>query len=315
MNNKKIISCFLIFFTCYINLAQTTAVPDSNFENYLETHTIDGTIVSVGDVASMGDGIAENGIILKARIGDVTFLDVRGLGISDLTGIEDFTVLETLICSNNNLSALNISDNINLESLLCSTNNISELILNENINLETLDCSDNQIQSLDILNNSVLTSLTVSGNQLLSLDVSNNSDLTFLSVSDNRISGEFIVSNNIYLESLFCSSNQISTLNLLSNTFLKNLDASDNVLVSLDLSAMNAEVCPEPQTEPVTKCQGLSTVNVSRNQLNLLIAANGYNELFSIFNFSRSSVSDLVLLTGSEISKFLIISLTSSGNE
>ena len=39
---------------------------------------------------------------------------VEGSSISDLTGIEDFTSLERLFCYNNNLSELNLSNNLSL---------------------------------------------------------------------------------------------------------------------------------------------------------------------------------------------------------
>jgi len=79
---------------------------------------------------------------------------------------------------------------------------------------------------------------------------------------------------------LFCASNQITTIDLSSNTVLKNLDASENAITSIDLSNINTLVCPEPQTNPLTICQGVGSVNVSRNQLNSLVVNNGYNDLY-----------------------------------
>ncbi len=266
--------------------AQTTAVPDANFENYLETHAEDGSIVAVGDMLSMGDGIADNGLVLTERIEDVVLLDVSNLNIADLTGIEDFIALENLFCSNNSLAVLNISNNTNLIALACSSNSLISIDVSSNSNLETLDCSENQIQNLDVSSNFDLKSLTVSGNQIMVLDVSNNTELSVLNVSNNRISGELVVNNNLNLESLYCASNQITTLNLSANTLLKNLDASGNALTNLDLTMINSVVCPDPQTDPMTICQGLSSINVSNNVLSSLVVANGYNDLISVFDTS-----------------------------
>ncbi|WP_178987860.1 T9SS type A sorting domain-containing protein [Winogradskyella schleiferi] len=281
---------FIVFIACILTVsfvdAQDTAIPDANFENYLETHAADGTVVAIGDASSMGDGFANNGSVPTNRIENVTILDVSNLDISDLTGTEDFTALETLICSDNALSTLNVSNNTNLITLLCGSNFLTELMLNNNSSLETLNCSDNQIQSLDILNNTALKSLTASGNQLSAIDLSSNPELSLLGVSNNRIAGELVVSNNPDLERLFCASNQILTLNLASNPILKNLDVSNNQLTSLDLSTINSVVCPDPQTDPITVCQDMATIDVSRNQLSSLVVNNGYNELFSIFNAS-----------------------------
>ena len=286
MKISSIIS--LLCFLCSFSLlnAQNTSIPDTNLENYLETHAADGTDVTVGDAASMGDGIANNGLVFTDRIVDVTLLDVSGLEISNLTGIEDFTALETLICSENNLTVLNVSNNQNLITLLCGINDLSSLDVSANINLETLNCLDNQIQNLDVTNNTALKSLTTSSNQLSSIDISNNTDLMSLNISSNRIAGELIVSNNPDLESLFCSSNQISVLDLSVNTVLKNLDVSKNSLINLDLTTINTAVCPNPQTDPITLCQGVATINVSRNNLISLIVANGFNDLVSIFDAS-----------------------------
>ncbi|MGF1554754.1 T9SS type A sorting domain-containing protein [Paucihalobacter sp.] len=282
-----------IFLLVFISVSallngQTTAILDPIFENYLETHTSDGIEVNVGDPESMGDGIANNGLVLTDRINNVVLLDISGLGITDLTGIEDFTALETLFCSNNNLSNLNVSSNINLASLLCGANRLTQLMLNNNISLETLNCSNNQLQSLIVTNNTALKSLTASGNQLTSIDVSNNSNLSLLAVSNNRITGELSVEENLNLESLFCASNQISTLNLTSNTVLKTLNASGNLLTTLDLSTVNTLTCPEPQTNPLTVCQGSASVDVSRNRLTSLVVSNGFNELFVVFNASEN---------------------------
>jgi Leucine-rich repeat (LRR) protein len=288
MKNKSIILCLLgLCFTIFLN-GQTTAIPDLNFENYLETHAQDGTEVTIGDAESMGDGIANNGLVLTNRINEVVLLDVSGLGISNLTGIANFVALENLFCSNNNLATLDISNNTNMVSLLCDSNSLENLMLGNNTNLETLNCADNQIQSLDVSNNLVLKNLTASGNQLSEIDISNNTDLSLLGVSNNRISGELVTSNNPNLESLFCSSNQILTLNLSANTVLKNLNASDNLLTNLDLSTINTIVCPDPQTDPLTLCQGLANINVSRNQLTSLIVNSGFNDLFSSLNATEN---------------------------
>ncbi len=201
--------------------AQTTAIPDINFENYLETHAQDGSEVNLGDPNSMGDGIANNALVLTNRISDVSTLNIADLEILDLTGIGAFTNLEILVANNNRLSAV---------------------------------------------------------------DVSNNTNLSLLNVSENRITGELVVSNNLDIESLFCSSNQIDLLDLSSNTVLKNLDVSNNALSALDLSTINTVLCPNPQTDPPTPCQGNSLINVSRNQLVSLVVSNGFNELISVFD-------------------------------
>jgi Leucine-rich repeat (LRR) protein len=283
MKYLKIIACFLVLVVQY-SWSQTTAIPDTSFEEYLETHNSAGDEVEVGDAESMGDGILGNALVETSRISSVLFLDVSGLGILDLTGIEAFTNLETLICSSNNLEELNISNNLNLKSLLCGSNDLSQLNVLNNSNLESLNASDNKLENLDLSNNSLLETISISKNQISTIDLSDNSELNLLSISDNRLVGILDVSNNINLESLFCASNQISEVDLSTNTVLKQIDLSNNILTSLDLSQVNTVVCPSPQTDPVTTCQGPGSINVSRNQLTSLIINNGYNELFTSLN-------------------------------
>ncbi|WP_111683809.1 T9SS type A sorting domain-containing protein [Winogradskyella tangerina] len=286
MRTKVITGLVLVFWCCQFLNAQTTAIPDPIFEDFLETHSADGAVVSVGDAMSLGDGIANNGLVFTDRIEVVTSINLSSLGISDLSGIEDFQALETLICTDNDLTTIDVSTNTNLITLLCGSNFLTEIDVSTNLDLETLNCSDNQIEVLDISLNTALRSLTASDNKISAVDLSNNTELTLLSVSNNRIQGELVVSNNLNLEGLFCASNQISNLDLTSHTLLNSIDASDNLLTNLDLSSINTVICPDPQTDPETPCQDAGLINVSRNQLISLNVANGFNDLVTIFDAS-----------------------------
>jgi Leucine-rich repeat (LRR) protein len=266
--------------------AQTTAIPDPNFELYLETHDAEGNQVEVGDPNSMGDGIQGNSQVTTARLITVLSLDVSGLDISDLTGIQDFTDLETLICSNNDLTNLDLSNNLKLISLLCGSNKLRSLDVSANTNLESLNATDNQITNLNLSNNENLESVSLSKNQIANLDLSNNPNLVLLSASDNRLVGALDLSSNANLQTLFCASNQITAVDLSANPLLRQVDLSDNVISSLDLTSINTVSCPEPQTDPLTPCQDLSTINVSRNQLISLVVNNGFNDLIAFFNAS-----------------------------
>ena len=282
MKKKYLFFLLWIFFCANTLIAQTTAIPDINFENYLETHDVNGNEVAIGDDTSLGDGIDGNGLVFTNRINLVVSLAVNNLGITTLSGIEDFDSLETLICNGNNLSTLDVSNNTNLKTLLCASNQLTELSVLSNTSLEDLDCSNNQISILDVSSNQLLIDLRCANNRILDIDVSQNANLTSISVSDNRISA-INIGNNTGLESLFCASNQLTTLDVSANTNLKTVDVSNNQIINLDLSNINTVVCPDPQTDPVTACQGLSSINVSNNELISLIVANGFNNLVTSF--------------------------------
>ena len=132
---NHVLNSTLILFICFISpgvisYAQTTEIPDPNFEQAL----VDLGIDSDGTI---------NGQVPTNDIAIIITLDVSLKGISDLTGIEDFTALEILDISSNDLKILNISNNLQLTELYASntgTGNlmISSLDLSNNVNLELL---------------------------------------------------------------------------------------------------------------------------------------------------------------------------------
>ena len=114
-----------------------TYVPDDNFENAL---------INLGI-----DNILDN-YVATASIDTVTILDVSSENIADLTGIEDFTALLELNCSENQLSELDVSHNTYLSTLDCSYNYLTSLNLSQNTDLTLLRCYNNQLSTLDVKN-------------------------------------------------------------------------------------------------------------------------------------------------------------------
>ncbi|MBR6445769.1 MAG: leucine-rich repeat domain-containing protein [Prevotella sp.] len=108
-----------------------------------------------------------------------TELDVNGQNkaenkkIADLTGIEHFTVLETLSAYDNQLTSLDVSKNTALTELRCNYNQLTSLDVSQNTALKELYCYFNQLTSLDVSGCIALTTLYCRGNQLTSLDLSN----------------------------------------------------------------------------------------------------------------------------------------------
>ena len=122
----------------------------------------------------------------------VTEMDVHGLGITDLSGVEYFTGLVTLNCGENMLRALDVSGLPRLENLYCQSNLVSEpddAAANENIShsydrglselipssaLKVLWCYNNNLTgaSLHLERCPGLVDLNCSNNPLGSLDLS-----------------------------------------------------------------------------------------------------------------------------------------------
>ena len=145
--------------TSYCNY---TAVPNIVFENYLESLGYDDT---------SGDGQVPTDLIK-----DITELDVSGKGISDLTGIEDFTALEKLDVSNNNLISLDVNG-LSLKSLS----------VGENSGLTTLICNNNELRALDLTSNASLTTILANDNNLsfLNLKNGNNAAISSINITNN----------------------------------------------------------------------------------------------------------------------------------
>jgi len=258
-----------------------TSIPDINFENKL---------IDLGIDSGTADGK-----VLTSSISSVTSLDVSRSSISDLTGIENFTSLQTLIASRNSLTSVNLSKNTKLTYLDLGTNQLTALDLNTNTALDNLDCQKNKLTALDISNNTSLTRLNCASNALTSLNVTANTLLTALATNTNKITSLNIDSNlalqsincggnlltalnvdkNLALKSLWCGSNKLTSLNINKNLELSDLNCGINELTSLDVSdnkKLVSLVCHQNK---------ISILNVSQNILLEQLMCH-YNELTSI---------------------------------
>lgn len=185
-----------------------TLIPDVNFEDKLIALNIDT------------DG--KNGKVLTEDIASIITLDLSNSSISDLTGIQDFAALETLNCSTNLLTNLDLSSNKKLTVLNCSANQLTNLNSVENSLLTDLNCSSNLITALDLTANKKLTVLNCSTNQLTALDIAALPLLTSLNCSYNTITSLDITANPALITIDF-SNNALNSLNL-KNGFNTNLD-------------------------------------------------------------------------------------------
>jgi hypothetical protein len=224
MEKNKMMKKLLLILICLpmIGFGQQTYVPDNNFEAYLEAN-------------GMGNGIWNDDYVTSANINTVTFLNVAGLNITNLTGIEDFISLTYLSCLNNQITSLNVNNNTALEFLSCYMNQLTSLDVTQNTALINLNCYYNQLTSLDISQNTALTWLSCSNNQITSIDLTQNTALNFFSCTLNSLTS-LDVSQNIALTELGCGQNQLINLDVSTNTNLTTLGCFHNQLTSLDVS-------------------------------------------------------------------------------
>ena len=244
MKKKLLIFCCLMYSVS--SYSQFTAVPDPNFENYLEQH-------------GMGDGVSGNGRVLTSNINTVTELLVNALNISDLTGIEDFIALERLGCAFNNLTTLDLSNNHQLIEMGCTSNSLISLNITQSPSLEILYCDENFLTELDLTQNPSLVEVYCDWNMLTALDITQNSNLFLIWCDHNFIEGFFDTSQNIELNYFTCLDNNITGFNLSQNINLETFGAPSNPIQELDVRNGNNE---NMQTFDVSDSEGLKCILV-----------------------------------------------------
>ena len=203
-----------------------TNFPDEAFRNWI-----------LQNVSGASDGILTEEEI--ARVTSINCSSYNSYSITTLQGIEFFSALTDLRCHYNQLTVLDVSNNLALNTLICSNNQLIALDVTKNTALTELRCSSNQLTSLDVSKNTALTFLACEFNQLTSLDVSKNTALTELYCNSNQLTS-LEVSQNTALEGLYCPSNKLTALDVSKNTALASLYCSSNQLTSLDVSKNTA---------------------------------------------------------------------------
>ncbi|WP_046756832.1 leucine-rich repeat domain-containing protein, partial [Kordia jejudonensis] len=229
-----------------ITIPGQTFVPDDNFEQYL--------------INQGYDTILDN-YVTTANINSITGIDVSNDNIADLTGIEDFTALRTLYASNNQLTSIDITQNVALEDFRINNNNISTLNITQNVLIRKLDIYYNQITSLDLTQNAALEDIEAWNNQLTSIDVSQNLMLRELEINNNNQVSSVDVTANTNLETLNVGFTQISSIDLSNNLMLDNLSIVNCPITTINLSINLA----------------LERLNIAGSQLTTLDASNNTN--------------------------------------
>lgn len=178
--------------------------------------------------------------------------------LTDLSGIEYFSNLEKLYCSqlkietldvsslkklqilrcsdNRSLTALNVSGLTNLETLECSSTGLTLLDVSGLENLQKLSCDQSySLETLKFGENDKLTELRCSECNLSLLNVSSFTALETLDCSFNQNLTSLTLGNLAALTDLSCYNCQLSTLDVSGLTNLSDLNCEENKLSELDL--------------------------------------------------------------------------------
>lgn len=195
--------------------AQIVDIPDANFKNAL----VNDAVAVIGGSGGLQDVDTNNDNEIQiSEAFAVTELEIYNQNISSLSGIQSFENITRLLCFNNNLTQIDLSQNILIEELWVSQNDLTSLNVSGLPGLFFLSCSDNNLSGIDVSQNLNLRFLRASRNQIINIDVSANT----------------------ILEQFWCSSNQLTSIDISNNPSIVNFTAIDNpLLTSLNLQNGN----------------------------------------------------------------------------
>lgn len=209
-----------------------------------------------------------NGTAVTVDPTDEDYLTLAGTVGGANIKITSASALETLICDNSGLTAIDLSQATNLRSLFCQNNELTALDVTKCKNLTDLNCANNKIKSFVLTEstNPNVEVLNISGNEIAGNRGTssgttfsyNGSSLSYLDISHNAFTGSLSTSGNTKLDvlkcagnslvsvsapastlsSVMCADNNINTISVGSNTVnLRHVFAENNKLGKIDVSA------------------------------------------------------------------------------
>ncbi len=328
---KKLYCAFLMICFWQVVHGQGLYIPDANFKAKLLAAEANNEIAKNHQGQYIRIDSNGNGEIEVAEALAVSYLNVSSSAITDLTGIEYFEKIMTLLCNdnklltistsalplltslqcaNNEIVSLNLTTCTKLYSLSCANNRLTNLIL-DNPSLNFMDCQHNDLVSLEVNNSPNLEYLYCSYNSLTHLDLLGNGRLRDLECSFNRLT-VLDASKLIRLRDLECNNNQLTLLQLAGN-FIKKLYCNNNRLTQLNLSAQTVleELNCSNNALTALNIRGLSNLKrilMQNNRVASLTDLIGYPELVSL-------IADNNKLSALTISCPLISELSLSYNQ
>ena len=205
------------------------SIPDKAFEQALIDAHIDSDKTINHQITSTD--------ALNTYTIDVSFIHIGGNLVRDLTGIESFTNLTYLNCTDQVLTTpLNVSKNTKLSTLICSGTKLTTIDVSNCPLLEVFQMDGNQLTNLDVSKNPLLKQLWCSGFNLTNIDVSKNPKLTDIECSENQFTN-LDFSNNILLTIIVCnSSKKLTNIDVSKCAALTGLSLVGDNLTSLNVS-------------------------------------------------------------------------------
>lgn len=172
----------------------------------------------------------------RAIIEAATSLNCSRQEILTVQGIEHFTNLTSLNCSNNFIETLDLSTMPKLTSLNCNKNKLSLIDISGHLGLTSLDCGQNLIKILDVSQHNAIVDLRCSTNSIAELVLPPNGALEGLYCNENSLV-ELSIPEGLALTTLVCDKNQLTNIDVSKITSLRLLQCAKNPLNELDIKA------------------------------------------------------------------------------
>ena len=291
----KNIALSLLFFTG-MTQAQFIQFPDANLKSKILAADVTNQI-AFGNGGYIKVDADANGEIDTFEALQVDSLNVYFAGITDLTGVNNFTNLKKLDCNSNGITSFdgagleglayldfgqnpmataNISMLTNMKYLYAQNTNLGAINVTGMPQLEILNVLNIGLTQLDLTGLSELKYLYCSLNRLTTLNLTGLSSLIYVDCSNNQIA-TWNVSNLQLLKTLYCQQNAMASLTLQNLPALIDIDCSTNLLTSLVFSGI----------------QNVQTFACHQNKLSAL-DVNGLSELANL-NCNDNLLTDLQL--------------------
>ena len=221
-------------------MLEFVTITDANFEELLISEDIDS------------DGII-NQQMLKSDAEKVTKLSLNGANINSLEGIEAFVNLKRLEADANNLTTLDVSNNVLLDTISLTSNRLIEIEgLEKAQNLTWLSLSWNYFTEFTLDNDNVKNFL-IDHNDLTSLEIVHAPKLESAVLNLNQIA-DLDLSNSPLLKVLVFSANKVKTINLNYNINLEYIYGSSNLLTQFDISNLPNLIDVRVDRNPTLTC-------------------------------------------------------------
>lgn len=181
------------------------------------------------------NGAGADGVLTAQELAEIREIDVSRKGIRSLKGIEVFSSLKVLNCTQNELTELDVSGNPELTALYCGYNALQNLSLEQNTKLTSLNCSFNRLHTLDVSNKTALRTLNCESNYLEQLNLKGSTELVWMYARNNLLT-ELDLTTNTKLEFVHIFDNRLNSIDVSKLSNLEFLHVGDNQLTALDLS-------------------------------------------------------------------------------